>query len=211
MPTVPPSAPTIAEREPVTKMDGRRTRRDRNHEIVLDTVRKLFAEEMLFPTVEAVAQRSGVSVRSLYRHFEDPGSLVSAAVQRSMQLGSARARIPSFGQGSFEERLRRFVEVRVTLFEHEGSGFRVARVHAPDLPALRDALDTTRRFLREQVDGQFATELRALPRRERFFALSACDTASQFDSLDYLRRDRHVTVAECKEILARTFERNLRA
>lgn len=70
-------------------------------------------------------------------------------------------------------------------------------------------LDTTRRFLREQVEGQFAAELRALGRQERFLALSACDAVSQFDSLDYLRRDRQATAAECKEILARAIERNL--
>lgn len=192
------------------KIDGRRARRDRNHELVLDAVRTLFTEEMLFPSMEAVAQRSGVSVRSLYRYFDDVESLVSAAVQRSMQLGSERAHIPSFGRGPFDERVSRFIETRVALYEFQSAGFRASRFHAPNVPQLREALDATRRFLRDQVEGQFATELRALNRRERFLALSSCDAISQFDSIDYLRRDRQATVSECKEILARTIERNLR-
>ena len=50
--------------EPV---DGRVARRQRNIDIVLDVVFDMFAEESMFPTIEQVATRSGLSLRSLYR------------------------------------------------------------------------------------------------------------------------------------------------
>ena len=197
--------------EESTRVDGRRARRDRNLELVIDTVRQLFAEEMLVPSIEAVSRRSGVSVRSLYRYFDDPESLIGAAVERGMQLGRERARIPGFGRGDFGERLDTFVTVRVQLFEHHGAGFRAARHHAPNLPRLRDALEDTRRFLREQVEVQFAPELDAIDRRERYVALASCDVVSQLDSLDYLRRERRHTVAECEAILSRSVRTSLGA
>lgn len=189
--------------------DGRRARRQRNLETVLDTARQLLAEDARMPTVERIAQRSGLSARSIYRYFDDPEALISAAIRRSLDLGRERARIPSFGHGTFDERVARFSSVRVQLFESTATGFRTARSHALTVPQIRDALAATYRFLREQVEGQFAAELAALSPTDCVVALGACDAISQFDSLDYLRRERGATVAECESIIARTIDRVL--
>ncbi|MBT5755427.1 MAG: TetR family transcriptional regulator, partial [Acidimicrobiaceae bacterium] len=60
--------------------DGRVARRERNINSVLDVVLEMFAEESLFPTIEQVAKRSGLSLRSLYRYFADPAELLEAVI-----------------------------------------------------------------------------------------------------------------------------------
>jgi len=62
--------------------DGRAARRERNVNAVLDVVVELFTEGALFPTVDQVSKRSGVSVRSIYRYFADPVDLHDAAIKR---------------------------------------------------------------------------------------------------------------------------------
>ena len=67
--------------EGVESADGRVARRQRNVDAVLDVVIEMFAEDSLFPSMEQVAQRSGLSLRSLYRYFADPEALHEAAVR----------------------------------------------------------------------------------------------------------------------------------
>ena len=43
--------------------------------VVLSVVLELFAEDAMFPSMEQAANRSCLSLRSLYRYFADPGEL----------------------------------------------------------------------------------------------------------------------------------------
>ena len=63
--------------------DGRTARRDRNREAVLDAVLELFSEDAASPAPDDVAARSGVSLRSVYRYFDDMETLIRAAMARS--------------------------------------------------------------------------------------------------------------------------------
>ena len=93
-----------ADDEP--RVDGRVARRQRNIDAVIDVVLDMFGEELLFPTMEQAATRSGLSLRSLYRYFADPGELLEAAITRSRERGTAAVHLHSIGQGSFERRLQ---------------------------------------------------------------------------------------------------------
>jgi AcrR family transcriptional regulator len=189
--------------------DGRRARRAGNQERVLDAVRELFAESNLFPSMDEIADRSGVSVRSIYRYFADTDQLMAAAVERALVLGADSSRIHRFATGDFEDRLQEFVRVRVRLYERHAAGFRAARHHAESAPHLDDALARSRAWLREQTEGQFAPELRSLGRAERRAAAAACDAVSQLDALDYLRRVRGCSPRECEAVLRRAIRASL--
>ena len=62
--------------------DGRRARAERNRDAVVEAILDLLCEGVQHPTAEAIAERSGVSVRSVFRHFDDLESLHAAAVDR---------------------------------------------------------------------------------------------------------------------------------
>src|SRR5437764_99636 len=90
------SAPGNSQRRQANapSLDGRAARRDRGREAVLDAVIALFEEGHVRPTPEAVAERSGVSVRSVYRYYEDRDDLIRADTHRLVAT-TLRALLPS--------------------------------------------------------------------------------------------------------------------
>jgi AcrR family transcriptional regulator len=187
------------ERPPV---DGRVARRQRNQDAVLDVVLDMFAEDMMFPTIEQASNRSGLSLRSLYRYYADPGELIEAAIKRSQERAVALSHLPHIGEGPFDVRLDDFVVMRLGLYDVNGPMFRATIHNAATHPRVRDELHTSRRLLREQFELQFATELDALSPRARRSALEAGNVLTQLDSIDLLCRIHDLTVAESATVLS---------
>ncbi len=184
-----------------TPIDGRVARRQRNLDAVLDVVLEMFAEDMMFPSIEQASKRSGLSLRSLYRYFADPGELVEAAIKRSQAQAAELTHLAQIGQGPFAERLDDFVSMRLRLYETSGPMFRATIHNAANHPRVRDELHENRRLLREQFELQFGPELSALPARARSAAVEAGNVLTQIDALDLLRRVRNLTMAETDAVL----------
>jgi AcrR family transcriptional regulator len=182
-------------------IDGRSARRQRNLDAVLDVVLEMFAEDMMFPSIEQASQRSGLSLRSLYRYFADPGELVEAAIMRSREQAVDITHIPHIGEGPFQERLNDFVSMRLRAYEATGSLYRATIHNAVHHRPVRDELMKTRRMAHEQFAVQFGPELAALSAQSRSSALEAGDILTQFDSIDVLRRVRNLTMAEAETTL----------
>ncbi len=182
-------------------VDGRVERRRRNRDAVLDVVLGMFAEDLMFPTIEQASQRSGLSLRSLYRYFADPGELVEAAIKRSRQQAGELARLPHIGRGAFAERLDDFVSMRVRLHDVIGPMYQATIHNAATHPRVREELTDNRHRFREQFELQFAPELDAMPERLRVTALEAGDVLTQMDSIDLLRRHRDLSIEETEAVL----------
>ncbi len=189
------------ERSELELVDGRAARRQRNIENVIDVILEMFAEEAMFPTIEQAATRSGLSLRSIYRYFADPGELLEAAIKRSAQVGNESARIHAIGQGELDSRIDDFVAMRLRLYEAIGPVMRATVVNAARLPRVRDELAKNRNAMREQFELQFARELAAMRSPDRDAVLVAGDLLTQLDSIDYLRRHRQLSVAEIRSSL----------
>lgn len=178
------------------RVDGRRLRRERNIRSVVDAVLEMFAEENLFPTIELAAERSGLSLRSVYRYFPDPEALIQGAIDEIWRRAAPVAHLSHIGEGPFDDRVREFAEMRVRLYEFLGDGFRAGRHHAPRYVRLREDVERTRRTLSEQFELQFRPERDALPASVRLARTLVADLMSQLDSIDLLRRHRRLTVDE---------------
>ena len=72
---------------PTQETDGRRLRRALNREAVVDALLDLYSEGNLRPSTDEIAERAGISPRSLFRYFRDADDLAGEAVTR--QLGRA--------------------------------------------------------------------------------------------------------------------------
>ena len=182
-------------------IDGRVARRERNIDAVLDGVIEMFAEESMFPTIEQAAQRSGLSLRSLYRYFADPGELLEAAIKRTSQRGRELSQLPAVGQGPLDRRIVDFVAMRLRLHEEVGSVFRAALANAARHSRIRDQMAEDRDDMREQFEFQFAPELAARRGAARDSASAAGDLLTQLESIDFLRRHRRLSVAEVESVL----------
>ena len=183
-------------------VDGRRLRRERNVAAVIDAVLTMFEEEALAPTIELAAERSGLSLRSVYRYFPDAEALIQAAIDELWRRGRPASHLSAIGEGPFETRVGEFAAMRVRLYEQIGHGYRAGRLHAPASAAIRDDLDRTRRALAEQFDQQFHPELDALRPDVRQLRRHIGDVMSQLDAIDLLRRARRLTVQESIDVVA---------
>src|SRR3954452_9433869 len=109
-------------------VDGRRARRDRNREAVLDAVLALFREDNLTPRPEDVAEKSGVSLRSVYRYYSDPTELLRAAMARHLERVRSKLVVPGIGEGPLADRIDRLVEARLALHTAVAPTARAARI-----------------------------------------------------------------------------------
>jgi TetR/AcrR family transcriptional regulator, regulator of autoinduction and epiphytic fitness len=190
-------------------VDGRTARRDRNRLAVLDAVLELFAEGNLSPGVHEVADRSGVSLRSVYRYFEDLDELVTAAIDRHLQRTRPLFHIERLGEGPLDDRVERFAERRVRLFEAVRIIYRASRVRAANDPGVQQDLLDTQQWLSDQTQQMFAPELRSLDGPVATDVERTLDLLTQFDALEHLRHRFGLDRQETVEYLQRSLRQVL--
>lgn len=168
------------------RIDGRRASRERNRLAVVDALLDLYAEGNLHPGAELVAERSGVSRRSVFRYFDDGDDLTRTAIERQQQRVWHLVEIADVGEGPLDHRIASMAEQRVALFRALGPAARVARLRAPFSPVLAEQIEQSRQLYGFQVELQFARELDALAPAARSEVLAAADAACSFEVYDLL-------------------------
>lgn len=179
----PTAAPTAAA---AAGADGRRLRRAHNREAVLDALVEMFGEGVYQPSSNEIAERAGLSPRSLFRYFDDVDDLSRAAIERQLSAARPLLDVGVEPDAPILTRIERFVEARVRLFETIAPAARAARVCAPRHPVIAEQLRQARSFYRHQVARLFRPELD----RDAMALLPALDALCSFDSYDLLRRDQ---------------------
>ena len=89
-------------------LDGRRQRSERSKQAIVNAALDLIESGVLVPTTQQVSDRAGVTLRTLFRHFNDKDSLFAAIDE------ATRGKLESlFGteivQGSLLERIEKVV------------------------------------------------------------------------------------------------------
>lgn len=194
---------TAVQEQTPTGVDGRTARRDRNREAVLDAVLALFAEDNPTPSVQQVADRSGVSLRSVYRYYDDQDTLVREAIARNVEMALPYYVVEGLGEGPLQERIERIVERRVVLYDVMAPVARAAMQRAPFNDLIRQQVETSRQRLRQQVEQMFEPELRGLDAERRDDLAVSLDVLLGFASLEHLRRHRGLTASDTRRVLGR--------
>lgn len=188
--------------------DGRRLRREQNVDAVVDAVLDLLAEGTIWPTAVDIAERSAVSLRSVFRYFQDLDALTAAAVERQIRRADHLFQ-PLAAEGSFTERVDRLVAHRLAVHHEVGHVLRAARARAASQPAVAAGLAHRRRQLRSQIEQLFAPELTAAGDAGDE-TLTAVEVATGFEALEALRSDRRLSAARTGRVLARSVTALLR-
>lgn len=189
-------------RPSVTDSDGRRLRRDRNREAVVQALLGLYGDGNLAPSVDEIAARSGVSARSLFRYFDDVDDLCRAAIEQQQDAVRHLVAIDRQSHHPFAERVAALVRQRAELFEAIESVATVSRLRAPFHLVVADGLTEGRAFLRAQVAALFEPELRTLPAAVAASRLAAADVVTSFESWRLLRDDQRLTRAKASAAVA---------
>ena len=178
------NTPLLPDRPDSIPMDGRTARRDRGRTAALEAALELLEEENLEPTPEQIAERAGISSRSMYRYFEDRDTLVRAVIAHKQLKILPLFQIEESGQGDLETRLSRFLESRLKVYEAIGATGRAMALKASSDPVIREQVEFRKTIFRRQVTQVFAPEFDLMDEHERSIALNAIDTLTQVESLD---------------------------
>lgn len=96
--------------------DGRRRRSDRSRHQIIVALFDLVGEGDMTPTAQAVAQRAGVGLRTVFRHFEDMDSLFEEMTEELMAIYMPKVVAPFEGK-SWRDRLIELADRNTQLFE----------------------------------------------------------------------------------------------
>lgn len=185
-------------------VDGRRARRFRSRDLAVDALLDLLAEGVVRPTAQEVAARSGVSLRSIFRIFDDVESLHAAAAAR--QLSRVRHLfVDVVAAGPLAARVKAMAGITARLYEEIAPVRRAALRAAPESAALQEQLARARGWLRSEVERLFELELSGLDPT----AASAVEMALSFEAWDQLRSQQGLSVARASAAVTRLVQRAL--
>ncbi len=178
--------------------DGRVRRREKSREAIVDALFALVGEGVLQPTAQQVAERAGVGIRSVFRHFDDMDTLY-AAMDARLRADALPLVREAPAEGTLPERVRALVRLRAQLFERITLYKRSANVQRWRSEFLR-----TRhaRLVRELRAGL----LRALPELSRAPAetTDAIELVTSFEAWERLRTDQRLSRERAQATLETT-------
>ncbi|MDQ1439538.1 MAG: hypothetical protein QOK43_3167 [Acidimicrobiaceae bacterium] len=165
----------------------------------MDALLSLIADGELKPPAPRIAQRAGVSLRSIYQHFEDLEALFAAAHARyTRHLLTLIDEVPD--DGPVEERLDAFVAQRAQVMEEVTPARRAALLQEPFSQQLRDGRDRIYDIATAEVARVFRLELEAAASEgsvkgsvegsaasARSDLLAALSMAASWEAWDHLR------------------------
>jgi AcrR family transcriptional regulator len=139
-------------------VDGRTARAVRTREAIVDAVIALIESGNLKPTAPKIAEQAGVSVRSVFQHFDDLETLFAAVGERVVSRLS-RLIVPVDPALPLDDRIKSLVSQRALLLEVVTPIRRAATVHSVGSAEISRMFQTGHHFLRQQVAAVFAPEL----------------------------------------------------
>ena len=175
-------------------LDGRHARSARSRAAVVDALLDLLREGAEPPSAQEIADRAGVSLRTVFRLHDDMDSLFATALEH--QMDRVGHRFEPLAPMSVED----FVAHRAALFE-EIAGVRRAALRNDTHPVLQRGLADTVRKLRTQVETAF--EVTGM-------TLEAIDAAASWAAWDSLRRSQGLSAARAKAVMEHTITALLR-
>jgi TetR/AcrR family transcriptional regulator of autoinduction and epiphytic fitness len=193
--------PPASEREPA---DGRAARSVRSRRAIVDAMRALHAEGDLRPTAPRVAERAGVSVRTVWQQFADMETLLVEANRRDFEiLKSLTKRIdPDLPLGA---RVAGFTSQRARILEQMTPTWRAARIHEPFSAELARSRATTLAKAKAELETVFTPELAELPGKRRQWLLDGLHAISIWSFWESLRTELGLGLDQAEELFRHTF------
>jgi len=193
-------------------LDGRQSRTLRSRRAICDACLDLVQEGVLQPSADQVADRAGLSRRSIFYHFSDLAALYDAVVEAGMQRCAPllEAIPPSAPVGV---RVAKLAEVSARFFEATTPFRRSMAAGALVGPMKGEAMRVARELLRRQRDdiaALFAGELAALAAPERAELVEALAAAVSPGAWEHLRASRGLSLARARGVMQRSLAALLR-
>lgn len=178
--------------------DGRAARKAHTRDAIVDAMLDLVTDGSPRPTAKEIAARAGVSLRSVYVHFDDLEDLFCVAAKRHYAR-VAPMLAPISAAGSLRQRATAFVGQRVELYAKIGPLGRATQLQAPFSPTLARIVRDAQARSRHEIERLFAAELGAMPERERKRSAGIIDVMTSSHAWETLTESHGLPVADALE------------
>ena len=185
----------MAARRQAAKLDGRRLRSEESRRRIVTAMIELVEAGDLAPSAERVAERAGVGLRSVFRHFRDLDSLYLEIAEIMLPRLRALGERP-FRATRWQDQLVEMVERRASAYEVLGPVMRASRLHSHRSEALRTCRARLGEALRALLLERLPADLRDPARVE------ALDLLLSFEAWSRLRDEQGLSIAAAKATLA---------
>jgi AcrR family transcriptional regulator len=180
--------------------DGRKDRGLENKKLIVQALIELIREGQISPTAEAVSERAGVGLRTVFRHFADMETLYREIAQESEKAILKVIANPLQGD-CWQDKLMHAVERRSDMFE------RLMPIQMATLVNLHQS-----DFLKMQQAHSVELQRQLL---KAFLPASVVKDKLLFEALDLnlsietwlrLRKDQKLSKAKAKQVMRRCVE-----
>lgn len=181
-------------------MDGRVLRGRRTREAVVEAFLSLIEKGDPSPSARAIAERAGVSLRSVFQHFSDLEALYLFAGRRELnKLGPLLEPVdPGL---PLDQRVDVFVSQRAGALESMAPVAKAARLREPFSSQLRHNRDTIKGRFRECCEATFEPELSSMGASEREDLLQALLATASFSAWYALRDEQNLSCEKAELVL----------
>jgi AcrR family transcriptional regulator len=192
----------MSDVESADRVDGRTARAERTRGAIVEAHLALISEGDLRPTGERIAERAGISLRTLWTNFKDMETLFQASGVEVLRRQDAAYRPIPPGL-PLAKRVDAYCRQRARLLQLIAPSARAAQMREPVSDQLhRNRLKHIDR-VRDEVEQLFATEL-AQAGRGREQLVNALVAASMWPAWSMLRDGLGLGVDQARAVMTRT-------
>jgi len=194
---------------PVSAVDGRSLRRERNRQDIVDALLGLIENGETEISAALIASKAGLSERSIFRYFDDVNDLYRSVCDLAFSKEIEYALIDDAGVGSLDTKIENFVNQRVRIYTMNEKIAPAARSFAFKNPIIKNQLVVGRKLLRTQIMKHFAEELSVFDKQQQQVAVAIIDSLTTFEYYDMMRSDQKMSVQAIKSVLAESIRKAL--
>jgi AcrR family transcriptional regulator len=175
--------------------DGRRERSRASRKKIIQAMMDLIADGDIDPSAAKVAEKAGVGLRSVFRHFDDKESIYREMDEILWSAYQPKITAP-FRSDNWRDQLVELIERRSAIYEHTAP-FRIStsiqRYRSPILKKNYDRLLKGERNLLGQI---LPSDIKRDSERGRAIVL-----ATSFDCWRHFRQDEELSKAKTVEVI----------
>ena len=194
---------------PVSAVDGRSLRRERNRQDIVDALLGLIENGETEISAALIASKAGLSERSIFRYFDDVNDLYRSVCDLAFSKEIEYALIDDVGIGSLDTKIENFVNQRVRIYTMNEKIAPAARSFAFKNPIIKNQLVVGRKLLRTQIIKHFAEELSVFDKQQQQVAVAIIDSLTTFEYYDMMRSDQKMSVQTIKSVLTESIRKAL--
>lgn len=183
--------------------DGRKIRRSRNKDRVLSAFIELVEQQRGLPTAEEIAEKAGVSRRSVFRYFESLDKLVVAAYNYQVDRLQEKFPPPTLPQNRSEcwEKLPELINHLSSIYEDTSSIREAITVKGLPSEVLQKINDLRSHTLRNRLTEYFQDYLQDLENEQsRENIVYALEVSLSSESWDYLRGPCDLSLERARQV-----------